>query len=326
MPKPISPEQLETLQANGVVVPGFEVAATPDTAMEAGLLVRTLGSVGLPHAEIIDQIEDPAKPDGSSVEVVTSETFKEQFNKVHDSATKLMQLVGETVPDRLSSEFQTKLAEMGRTFAVYEQLGLEPDVVLTPTGRALTFWENVARKLQDSPLNPQSGNQKLLRDGGLYVTDNVKAAWTSLVDRPNEAPGWDLSVISGKNKPEVVNVTTYGYADNDNQNPNPELNELLRKLSLPEVPERTGRKSQRPALTQPNPHPYVDTYLMNQLTRIIQAKDPVDTNTWSWLKGALADGDVPAGDWFPVDGQVNLDWFSADYLHDSIGVRPSGRG
>ncbi len=325
MPKPLSPEQLSELQANGVVVPGYEA---PESTMPAGLVQRALGRTGLPNSAAIDQM-GPNLADDSSIEAIGSESFREQLLKTYNTTVQIMDLVGlgESVPAPQDSELQANIAEMSETFSLYESLGLEPDVVLTPTGRSLVFWSSVFYKAQNSPLNPtQAGtNDKILLNGGLHVSDEVEETWVSLTKRgPQDVDKyWKLEVISGKNKPEIMNVTSYGYTDKGNENASPALNELLRKLSLPEVPERTGRKSQRSALTQPNLHPYIDTYAMNQLTRIIQGKDPIDTNTWSWLRGAIDSGNVPAGYWNPVDGQVDLDRDYTGSFDGSLGVRPS---
>lgn len=327
MPKPISPEQLETLQANGVIVPGFEAQdATPDTAMEAGLLVRTLGSVGLPHAEIVDQIEDPDATPASSLETINAPGLEASYRATHETVSLVMGLIGEPMPAMHEPSLVSQLDRLKPFFEAFEARGLEPEVVLRPAHRPLSFWENLAQAVQNSALNPDQGNEKVLRGGGLWVADEVRNEWTELTNPDSQAPAWKLEVVSSLERPKIVNITGYGYTDNKNENPSTDLNQILQVLNQAPITDRSGRKGQKQPLTQSNVHPSPDGYLMHQLTRIIQEKTPLDSSTWSWLNGTLNSGGVPAGRWDPGDGQVFLYWDRAGGLRGRVGVRPSGRG
>ncbi len=328
MPKPLSPEQLETLHTNGIIVPGYEAS---EAVIPAGLVQRALGATGLPNSVEVNRLGDSITSDTvTNPEIFTSESFRNKLLSAYNTTSQIMDLVGEAIPDLQASEFQANLAEMSETFSLYETLGLEPDLVLTPAGRPLEFWIDVFAKAQASPLNPtQAGSdKKVIRNGGLFVNDVVENAWKSLTKRDPQDLGndWKLEVISGLTEPKITNVTSYGYKDEDNLISSNALNLLLRKLDLPLVIDRnkvTIPHKPTPPLIQPNIHPNIDTYAMNQLTRIIQGKDPVDINTCSWLRGELPDGAMPVGYWFPFYGQIYLLWGGAELL-DHMGVRPAG--
>lgn len=331
MPKSLSPEQLSDLQANGVIIPGYGIETEPSVSdpTEAGAIFRALGGIGLPHGEIVGRVDesDPSNPT-TSVEGIHSESLRTQYFTAWNSTKKIMDVVGESLPGMSDRHFTDQLARLEQTFSLFERLKLEPEVVLAPTGRDLTFWEDLFGRITASPLNPSHGTGKLLRDGGLWVSDPVKNNWSNLV-KPEAGEGWNLSVVSAKAEPHIVNVTGYGYGDEHNTNPHVKLNELLGKLGLPLLPIRVARKKNQPLAppnTQPDIHPRIDTYAMHQLNRIVQGKDPLDVSGWSWLKGMLPDGLVPAGRWRPDDGQFDLRWDVAGGVSPSIGVRASGRG
>ncbi len=172
----------------------------------------------------------------------------------------------------------------------------------------------------------------MLRNGGLWVSVDVRDNWQKINKRPNQPgvdSGYRVEVVSGIEKPIITSVTSYGYEDNKNEQPSTRVKDLLGDLGLPTIHDRSNLafpSNIMPPLTQPAFHPYVDTYLMNQLTRILQGKAPVDNTPYSWLEGELSSDRVPAGCWGPVRGQVLLRWGGAGVVGDGLGVRPSGRG
>lgn len=72
-----------------------------------------------------------------------------------------------------------------------------------------------------------------------------------------------------------------------------------------------------------------ETYLALQWNRLELGLEPVDSETWSWLKDDDSfdgGGDAPFGLFVPDGGQVYLDLLGAGYRIDFLGVRPSVRG
>jgi hypothetical protein len=335
MPKPLSHEQVESLQASGVVVPGLEVPATdPDSNIPAGLLLRTLGSVGLPHSEIIGRIE--ADPDDSATSVSLPETpnspdLLPSYMASHDTVSKIMGLIGDAVPSPRDPNLVAQLNTVIPMFEVLTSQGLQPEISLSPVNRPLSFWMDLAKATEDSSLNPdepdpdnQGQTRRVLRNGGLWVADDAKKSWDTLTD-PSQ-PSWRVEVISSLDRPSIVNITSYGYTDEKNQAPSPELNQLLTSLGKPVVTDRSGRGSNKQPLTQPDIHPGIENYTMHQLSRIIRGQSPLDASTWSWLKGTLASGALPSGSFNPDGGRVSLRWVRAGLRAGALGVRPSGRG
>ena len=260
-------------------------------------------------------------------------TLVEVYTRAHEASSQLFALVREPVP---SLEDPRLLEALGRVQPLFERmkaLDLQPEITIYPHHRTAGWWQTVADAVQNSPLN----HNNILKNGGLWMADEVRDKWEAVTGPHNHAPSWKLQVSSGSEAPAVVNVTSYGYNDQENKTPSPELNHLLGKLGQPLVPDRTGsQKPGRfgrpapaitpPALVQPDIHPEIEGYLTHQFARIIQKQPPLDSNSWSWLKGELPSGRAPRGVWNPDHGQVYLNWRGAGNLLGRLGVRPAGRG
>ena len=326
MPNHLSHEQVESLQASGAVVPG----SGPN--IPAGLVLRTLGRVGLPHSEVVGRIDTDSSDDLSARnETLSSSPFlQESYLASYNSVSKIIGLTAETMPIAGDDNLLDQLSKLKSTFELFTSLGFNPEISLSPINRPLDYWEELASTVQASPLNPdepdpehQGQTRKVLRNGGLYVSDQVKEEWGTLIDPAQ--PSWRVEVISSLDTPSIVNITSYGYTDKTNVTPSHELNQLLESLGKPEVSERSGVNFNK-LLILPDIHPGIENYIMYQLSRIIQKRKPLDPETYSWLNGTLASGRVLAGHWYPSNGQVNLYWSRSDDRIDGIGVRPSGRG
>jgi hypothetical protein len=150
MPKPLSPEQLESLQANGVVIPGMEPAnatsetdpsnlSTAEDTMPAGLVLRTLGSVGLPHSETIGRIDPETGDFTGSLESLSNPGLVESYRSTHETVSRIMSVVGETLPDPASGDLVSQLERLKPTFEALQRHGLEPEIALTPAQRELTM-------------------------------------------------------------------------------------------------------------------------------------------------------------------------------------------
>ncbi len=320
MPKPLSLEQLTELQANGVIVPGQEA---PEVVMPAGLVQRALGATGLPNSVEVNRLGDSITSDTvTNPESHESEIFREHLNKSLAITNYLMILTGN--PKTSLENFQkNEIDESECTYALYEQLGLEPDVVITPTCKTWVSWQNIfAMAKSNSTLNPRG----VLRDNGLFINDQIMTEWNGILNKhTGDSELFRIEVVSGTSFPRVTEVTSYGYKDSDNEIPHEGLNNLLRDLGMPEITDlMTQSASGTTTLNQPECLPRVETYLMQQLTRIASGKNPVDKNSFSLLKGELHNEQIITGDFYGDLGYIRLSKDNIFALFDDVGVRPAG--
>jgi hypothetical protein len=251
---------------------------------------------------------------------------RQSYLESYESVSRIMGLVGEPMPELNNPDLLRQLARLKPTYELFSSKALAPEISISPVNRRLSFWKEVAGAVEASPLNPNKpgSNEKVLRSGGLWVSDEVSKNWNKLTDQ--DKPSWLVEVISSLSKPHIVSVTSYGYKDDKNQTPKHELSQLLQELGQPEIADRTGRKGTKSPLVQPDIHPSIENYTMHQISSITRGIPPLDAETWSWLDGTLPSGSVPAGSWFPDFGRVRLRWCDSDDRFDRLGVRPSGRG
>jgi hypothetical protein len=288
---------------------------------------------GLAAAAAAARTERIAETFGSLAATPEGQRLVVSYEAVHRHATEMFGLVGEAPPPLESPQLVEQLTGLLDTFRRLEALNLDPHLVVAPEHRSLAWWETFAVNLQNSALNPTEPDPEnagqtrgVLRQGGLWVADDVKAGWQEITNPGNEAPTWALDVISGTDRPQITSVTSYGYTDDKNQAPSPELNKLLKELGYSEVVERKSRRNKDLPLVQPDIHPVAETYLTHQFNRLTTGQQPIDANTYSWLKGELPSGSLPVGSWHSIYGRVRLDWGSAGSRDDYIGARASGRG
>jgi len=320
---------------------------TPESIPDAQLLARRdrLTQLSMTVADLATRYDialsglDQLSRTPEGLQLVSS------YEVTHQAATQLFGLVGEVPPAMDDAGLVEQLTALQPQYERFEREHLQPQFVLGFEHKPLNFWQQLGQALEQSQFNPilpggQPGqSQKLVRNGGLWVADEVQSDWQTITNPRNQRPTWKLALISSTESPTVTNVTSYGYIDSDNTKPSPELNRLLQSLGRPLVPDRTPRsvaqgggllrRLQQPVslpLTQPDVHPTHEAYVAHQFSRIIQRQGPIDASTWSWLNGQLASGDLSDGDWDPGVGQVRLDWDGAGRRGDRLGVRPSVRG
>lgn len=355
--KAVFPEATPDTLTDPNLAPYHELATRYLATQEsAGRLAMTGGS----HDALGDLL-DPDDPDRLGDPLLNLDpAFRSSLEQAHQTASQLFGLANETPPSLKDPVFREQFARLQPRWKQLESLGLEPELSISFEHQPLDWWLDLSKALAESNLNPDEPNpeygprnpaasptRKVLRNGGLLLADEVKGGWQQITNPDNLPPTWTLSIISATERPNITNVTSYGYTDQNNEQPSAELNQRLAELGLPPVPDRQPAAapgssgglfvSRRPApatpatplpLEQPAIHPATEVYITTQFSRIIQHQKPLDSETWSWLKGGLPSGRLPNGYWRPVGGQVRLFWDAAGSLVGSLGVRLwlSGRG
>ena len=265
----LSRQSPEALAAAGADL-GALAAAAALSNEQAGRIVTAAG------------IEAIADPDARASLETAFDRTEQLFGRVRLTPPTAEQLTQNGVD----------LAALGVQHERMTREGLEPAWVLAPileTGHWKQLYGNLE---QDSTLN----HNGRIKAGGLYIDDDLSAAWSSLCDLPPtlpvtplEVPGqatssWTLRLIPATNGPTETNIT-----HND-----------------PSYPDK----------------PTVHEYLTLQATRLQANEDPLDNSTWTWLSGTVPDGSrAPVGDWGPDGGQVKLGRIDVDYRLGNLGVR-----
>ena len=209
-------------------------------------------------------------------------------------------------------------------FDVYNELNMQPELVISPEGMSLDFWQNVYSQLrlwQDNTQPQASHRLQNLSDGdGLYVNAEVAANWDKLVKvSSGDIPNWKVSVVPSTPKAPALNIS---HEDLTNRYSNIQDDVLINILrSLP------GSTAQ--------PHMSIDSYLTLQAARLQSGDEPIDTKIgdtyfWSWLNGTFTNSEnnlvAPYGGWGPDGGRVRLGWCGVGYRFGNLGVRPEVRG
>ena len=206
------------------------------------------------------------------------------------------------------------------SYGAYEQLGLQPEIVMSVEGMPLGFWQDLYSKLrewQDTFGSDPVHKLKSQTDGdGLYVNDEVANNWDSLAE--TNRPRWTISVIPGTSEPTILNVD---HSGNDSSGAVPA--EFVSVLNA----QGSGIHS------RVSTYPSMESYLTMQALRLKHNQEPVDSQTWSWLAGEFSVGKLlnkkqaaPIGYWNPGYGRVRLNWDRVGDRVDDLGVRPAVRG
>lgn len=312
MPKPLSPDQLYNLYESGVAIHNLNPEVdSATTNLPAGSVMRALGSVGLPHSEVIDRLDEPS----------TNEALK--WAPAVAALERTEGLLRLTVPEisfgglnspELANINWRRLKEIRQ---VYRQLNIPSEVVITPEGEPLEFWRVMyigLRKWQDAHSSVyHRGLKKHSNGDGLLVEGAISANWDQLVQTEN--PRWSALVVPTS---PVVLVTK---VDHNGLSSNATIPRELTKI-LNDFP---GKKLI---------HPSAECYLMMQAIRIKAGLQPLDgcvdsVNYWSWLEGEFYLGQAKralCGIWSPDSNRVSLHHGSATGSGETVGVRPSGRG
>ena len=243
-----------------------EVAAAYERNVERGhapntTVVNEVGKTSLAATIMINTAE--AKATGStgltSLDKIYDPAIRRDFEKSFTLTTELYKHLNLTVPTA------EDCAEAGINFEelsyLYERMhiaGLEPAVALTPV-IDLEDWRTLYGILESGPA---VNGGSYLRNGGLYVADEIAAQWhnlTVLPDRvkaiPMEGNGaihderrvWSLRLIASQSEPSPVNVD-----------------------------------HSRNSAT----HPTISEYLSTQAAHLYDCQKPLDRNGYCcWLKG-----------------------------------------
>ena len=277
-----------------------------------------VGAIGVGAAER-DAAEERAKR--GEIEGVSKE-FSQALSFARGNLVSLLTDtkigVASDVPELTGPEFghiDWHLLEAG--FEAYEELDLEPKIIITPTGQGLQYWRTLFTHLyewQREQLPPIQGDQLL---DGLWVDPDVRNHWDGLV--PSK-PGWQVSVIAGTVQAPVKNVDRTGK-DHNGRMPQ-RLVDILAKQ-----PPHSD-----PAAGILDTHPSIEDYLMLHATQFHQGQGPLDYVGMTWLEGTLRSrpGVVyPAGRVWRDNSngsQVSLEWHTPNIFDEFCGVRPIVRG
>ena len=177
-------------------------------------------------------------------------------------------------------------------FNSLEAEGKQPELLLVPR-LSVAQWKELYQRLQDDATVNADGR---LKNGGIYINDDVAAEWDSLTNtltslpsynNPHDGITWHLSVVPGTDQPTETRVP-----HNDP--------------------------------TYEHQHPTVNDYLTLQAGRLQRSEDPIDSSTYTWLDGTIQDASrAPGGFWYSGVGQVDVYWSGVGSSSDSLGVRPA---
>lgn len=266
--------------------------------------------------------------DGDRIEGVSSE-FSQRLSSAYSELTSLVtdtQMEASIdVPMLAGPELiDTDWARLDTGFQLYQRLGLQPEIIITPTGQRLEHWRVLYSNLCDwQEKQPQdaSGDWRLssTESKGLYVSGELVGCWDELVPRE---PGWQVSVIVGTEEPVTRLV------DRTGRGPNGRLPQGLADI-IRQQPAHPGA-----ALDKLDTYPSVEDYLMLQATRFHRGLPPMDDRLLAtWL-----DGDIyiprnvmhayPLGSLHTTDTgyQVFMTWGEDKLLNSRNGVRPIIKG
>ena len=303
----------------------YEAMADAFVASEeaAGRLALTGGH----HDAIGDLMAEPeSSADGVLSIPEASTPFQELTGASAERSSELYRLAGGSNSD---SEIRPLLVEAFQNadwekleagYRAYEALGLQPEVVMSPEGQPLSYWQNLfsqLRQWQDTHVDDPAHKLQYRTDGdGLYINDEVASNWDGLAE--TDKPRWTISVVPGTPKPQVVSIDC-GGKNSEGKIPQ-ELIDILQAQD-----PANGLK----VLT----HPSIESYLTMQALRLKNGQDPIDSQTWSWLAGKFMQGTgnnaqqaAPNGNWNPAYGRVYLFWDRVGFRDDYLGVRPAVRG
>ena len=276
--------------------------------------VGAMGVAATIHNAIKEQF-DSGQIEGTSPE------FSQLLSSARDGLISLVTDIqmekAFAVPKLTGMEFiDTDWPRLEAGFRAYEQLGLRPDIVITPTGRSVQSWRALYSGLCDWQEHQSISGWSLesaVDGNGLYIADVVADYWEQIV--PAE-PGWRISVIAGTSRPPVGGVYHSGK-DIDGQLPL-RLTDILAKQ--PPHPDAAADTLAT--------YPSVEGYLMLQAIRFHGDVPPIDEMTKTWLGGRLYTEDgieaYPTGTVWGTDLQarVAIGYYLADSYDGSTGVRP----
>jgi hypothetical protein len=266
-------------------------------------ITRALGGVGLPLETTLNKMGEPTPLTAAEFGEMP-ENFSDKLIDTYQTTEKLFARIG-LVPPPFDVMTLAKAGidplHLGNEYNRMHQEGRQPELVLSPLLLAQQ-WRNIYTALTADTTIPNNPLKEQDDGHGLYINDEVNAAWDDLNFIPGGVPvintdtiaaaPWTLRVIPGTPKPTQTNIDHNGNYKDGTQ--------------LPNVA-----------------HPTVNEYLTLQATLIQNGEPPIDAQTWSWLDGTFGDNSsrAPSGRWVPGDGRVVLSCGGVGGRSGSLGVR-----
>ena len=277
-------------------------------------LERARAAAGLPPSELsrlggvgIDAVAAAAVNEthvrfGSGLESIIQPEQRDAFERAFESYAELYKRIGLTPPtpeDYAAAGID--FVALASKWQAEEGTGHAPEIVLAPSDLPPESWEQLFQSLQHDPTVNKDG---AIKNGGLYINDEVRKAWDGLNTVPagvttatspslsGKECQWTIRIIPGTDRPTNTGIDHDGRRNND--------------------------ESKQDIL-----HPTIVEYLALQAESLAQQRVPVDADTYTWLQGTLAGGSqAPYGDWSPDLGLVELFWYYSVLRYDDLGVRP----
>ena len=346
MPKPLTPEQVETLvnlgamaspEARGSVGQGVE-------ATQATLIA--LGNLGLPSLAPVERMGSDSTSNGSLDSLSSSpegRAFAELVKQTHHQMGRMIEETGHVfsdIPNLDSPEFaNTNWQRLLEATKAYEELNIPSQLVFTPINRPLGeeladgnytpgSWRALfsgLRAWQDTNHPDSAHKLQNLEDGdGLWINNEVATQWNSVIDTNPNAPQWQVSVVPVSSKTPVLNVAHNGTAADRSIPAN--LRDILDKL--PTGSDNSNTDPDIYTITNPKAETLFTIHAMRQFNK----QDPIDGKivslyNWSWAEGTIDNGVRGlAVSWNPDHGQVLLSHDVVGLRGGDLGVRPEVRG
>ncbi len=272
------------------------IAAFERAQAASGKVTRSLGEQAMSDmvatlaARAQAAREAKTLPGQTGLESIISPEVRAVFEKAFYATSRLFERIGiaAPTPEDLAGR-GIDFIELARQYQAEKAAGHEPEIILAPYVDLLN-WQGLYRNLEN---NASVNHDGRIKNGGLYVNDDVKQAWSTLAI-PEVIPGeegvmrdksytWSLRLIPGTSAPTEVNVD--------------------------------HAKSHAH-------HPTIPEYLTLQALRLQANEQPIDGATYTWLAGTFNTGArAPHGNWSRDDGRVNVFWDGVGYRFDYLGSR-----
>lgn len=272
--------------------------------------IQRLGGVGIDAVAAAAVRETDISHVGSGLESITNPEQRAAVEQAFERSTRLYERIRLTPPS--PEDFAGAGIDFTGLAANYEReqaAGREPEIILAPHGLSPELWQQLFQGLQDDPTVNTAGD---IKDGGLYISDEIRAAWKDL----NTPPGGVTTVERHQPEREPLSLDTLGRLW------------TIRVITGTDKPTDTSidhdgrRNADQPKLDIP--HPTITEYLTLQGQSLQDRRTPVDAETYTWLQGTFEGGSwAPYGNWGPGSGRVRLYRLIADYRYDRLGVRPA---
>ena len=281
------------------VYPGLdaELDAAYRRNIEAGTAsVEVVATEGL-AAAIAENLDNSRGVSGENI----PGNFRDKFLAAWFATNNLYSDTPNLVPQIDSEEL--KHIDWRRLVTSYDAMqdnALQPEIVISRNRQSLDDWKELYSKLPG------------VKGGGLFVYDEVAAVWPEL----SSASGfdWSVSIIATTPEPTLKDIS------HDLENTGAGYTGMLDDVFGSQLNIK-GKGEIRES------YPTLSAYLTLQAQRLQAHKEPVDSETASWLRGLFDNGTkAPYAYWDPDRGRVYVHWDDPGDQGDYLGVRPAVRG